>query len=173
MFCQASFDQWLTIIMPHLSHVSKPQVTVLAMWSFEMVLARSCALTAVSQLLAAGIPRQEQTVRQQLREWYDDVPRQRGTKRQARCVETCCAPLARVGGELVAGHPIGPGPRRDDPGATVGGAGHQRGVSRLRRPGRLGHPAGGRHTRLAARMVAAVAAATPGDSPGLDGDRLG
>ena len=93
MCCQASFAQWLTIIMPHLSHLSKPQATVLALWSFGMVLARSCALTAVSQLLAAGLPRQEQTVRQRLREWYDDVPRTRGTKRQALGVATGFAPL--------------------------------------------------------------------------------
>src|SRR3989441_1254200 len=58
MFCQAGFDQWLTTIMQHLSPLSKPQATVLAMWSFGMVLARSCALTAVSQLLAAGMRRQ-------------------------------------------------------------------------------------------------------------------
>ena len=66
MFCQASFDQWLGTIMQHLSHLSKPQATVLALWSFGMVLARSCALTAVSLLLAAGMQRKEQTVRQQL-----------------------------------------------------------------------------------------------------------
>src|SRR2546428_632832 len=70
MFCQAGFDQWLTTIMQHLSSLSKPQATVLAMWSFGMVLARSCALTAVSQLLAAGMRHKEQTVRQQLRGWY-------------------------------------------------------------------------------------------------------
>jgi len=93
MFCQAGFDQWLTTIMHHLSHVSKPQATVLAMWSFGMVLARSCALTAVSLLLAAGMQRKEQTVRQQRRAWYDDVPRKRGAKRQALDVETCLAPL--------------------------------------------------------------------------------
>ncbi|MGH8650278.1 MAG: transposase, partial [Burkholderiales bacterium] len=93
MFCQAGFDQWQTTIMHHLSHLSKPQATVLAMWSFGMVLARSCALTAVSLLLAAGMHRKEQTVRQQLREWYDDIPRKRGTKRQALDVETCFAPL--------------------------------------------------------------------------------
>ena len=34
MFCQAGFDQWLTTIMQHLSHLSKPQATVLALWSF-------------------------------------------------------------------------------------------------------------------------------------------
>src|SRR5713101_6913020 len=93
MFCQAGFDQWLRTIKTHLPQLSKPQATVLALWSFGMVLARSCALSAVSSLLAEGTPRQEQTVRQQLREWYDDVPRQRGTKRQALQGETCCAPL--------------------------------------------------------------------------------
>ena len=89
MFCQAGFDQWLTTIMQHLSHVSKPQATVLALWSLGMVLACSCALTAVSHLLAKGMKRKEQTVRQQLREWYYEAPRQRGTTRQTLRVETC------------------------------------------------------------------------------------
>ena len=93
MFCQAGFDQWLTTIKTPLPHVSKPQATVLALWSFGMVLARSCALSAVSSLLAAGMHRQEQTVRQQWREWYYDVPRKRGAKRQALRVEMCLTPL--------------------------------------------------------------------------------
>ena len=46
MVCQAGFDPWLTTIMHHLSPLSKPQATVSALWSFGMVLARSCALTA-------------------------------------------------------------------------------------------------------------------------------
>jgi DDE family transposase len=89
MFCQAAFDQWRTTIMHHLSHLSKPQATVLALWSLGMVLARSCALSAVSHLLARGMRRKEQTVRQQLREWYYDVRRKRGGKRQTLRVETC------------------------------------------------------------------------------------
>ena len=93
MFCQAGFDQWLTTIMHHLSPLSKPQATVLALWSFGMVLARSCALTAVRHLLAKGMQRHEQTGRQQLREWSDDAQRKRGPKRQALRVETCLAPL--------------------------------------------------------------------------------
>ena len=75
--------------MHHLSPLSKPQATVLALWSFGMILARSCALSAISHLLASGMRRQEQTVRQQLREWYYDTPRKRGAKRQALRVETC------------------------------------------------------------------------------------
>ena len=93
MFCQAGFDQWLTTIMHHLSPLSKPQATVLALWSFGMVLARSCALSAVSSLLATGMQRTEQTVRQQWRAWDYDARRQRGPQRQARRVETCFAPL--------------------------------------------------------------------------------
>jgi hypothetical protein len=93
MFCQAGFDQWLTTIMHHLSPLSKPQATVLALWSFGMVLARSCALTASSHWLATGTKRNEPTVRQPLREWDYDTQPQRGPKRQVLCVETCFAPL--------------------------------------------------------------------------------
>ena len=89
MLCQAAFKQWLTTIMQPLSPLSKPQATVLALWSCGMVLARSCALSAVSNLLAEGMQRNEQTVRQRLREWYYDAPRKRGTKRQELRVETC------------------------------------------------------------------------------------
>jgi hypothetical protein len=95
MFCQADFDRLRTTIMPHLSPLSKPQATVLALWSFGMVLARSCALAAVSSLLTEGMQRSAQTVRQRLREWYYDTPRQRGPKRQALRVETCFTPLWR------------------------------------------------------------------------------
>jgi hypothetical protein len=93
MCCQAGVAQWRMTLMQHLSPVSTPQATVLALWSFGMVLARSCALTAVSHWLAQGMQRTEQTVRQQLRAWYYDTPRKRGPKRHALRVDTCCAPL--------------------------------------------------------------------------------
>ena len=51
MFCQTSFDLWLTTIKTHLPPLSKTQATMLALWSFGMVLARSYALSAVSGLL--------------------------------------------------------------------------------------------------------------------------
>ena len=58
-----------------------------------MVLARSCALTAVRHVLAKGRQRNAQTVRPQLREWSYAVPRQRGAKRQALPVATGFAPV--------------------------------------------------------------------------------
>src|SRR2546427_2119547 len=93
MHCQASVDQWRTTIMQHRPQLSKPQATVLALWSLGMVLARSCALTAVSAIVAAVEGRQENTIRQRLREWYYEAPAKQGTQRQALQVETCFAPL--------------------------------------------------------------------------------
>jgi hypothetical protein len=58
-----------------------------------MVLARSCALTAVSAFLATWLHRQEATVRQQLREFCYEASAKRGTARQALAVETCFVPL--------------------------------------------------------------------------------
>ncbi len=93
MHCQASVDQWRTTIMQHLPQLSKPQATVLALWSLGMVLARSCALTAVSAIVAAVEGRKENTIRQRLREGYYEAPAKQGTQRQALQVETCFAPL--------------------------------------------------------------------------------
>ena len=138
MFCQAGFDQWLTTIMQHLSHLSKPQATVLALWSFGMVLARSCALTAVSQLLAAGCGARSRPCASSCASGITTSRANGARKRQALpCGDLFC-PAAGVGGELVAGHATGAGHRRDDVGGTVCGAGGQRGLSRLRHPGRVG-----------------------------------
>jgi hypothetical protein len=58
-----------------------------------MVLARSCALTAVSLFLAKGLERKPNTVRQQLREWCYEANAKRGKPRQELAVESCFAPL--------------------------------------------------------------------------------
>jgi hypothetical protein len=74
--------------MPHLS---KPQALVLALWSLGMVLARSCALTAVSLFLARGLERKPNTVRQQLREFCYEAKGKRGGPRQEVKVDTANA----------------------------------------------------------------------------------
>ena len=60
MSCQSSLAEWTTAIRTHLPLLRKPQATVLALWSWGMVLARSCALTAVAVLLAGWLHRKEQ-----------------------------------------------------------------------------------------------------------------
>ncbi len=93
MSCHPRVTAWTMTIQAHLPHVSKPQATVLALWSLGMVLARSWALTAVSALLATWLKRKEPTVRQQLRELCYEATAKRGTTRCALAVEPCFVPL--------------------------------------------------------------------------------
>jgi hypothetical protein len=93
MSCQRAVYQWTEVVTTYLPHLSKPQATVLALWSLGMVLVRSCALSAVSFFLAQGLERKPNTVRQQLREWCSEAHAKRGGLRQALGVETCFAPL--------------------------------------------------------------------------------
>jgi hypothetical protein len=93
MSCHPRVTEWSTIIHTHLPHLTKPQVTVLALWSLGMVVARSCALTAVSAFLATWLQRKEDAVRQQLREFCYEASAKRGTARHEVVVETCFVPL--------------------------------------------------------------------------------
>jgi hypothetical protein len=93
MSCHSVVTEWTTIIRLYLPQLSKPQATVLALWSVGMVLARSCALTAVAAFLAVWLRRQEQTVRQQLREFCYEAKAKRGDQRHALEIEPCCVPL--------------------------------------------------------------------------------
>jgi hypothetical protein len=69
MFCQAPFAPWRSPIMTHVPPRRKSQARGLALWSLGMVLARSCALSAVSALMAEGLRQPENPGRQRLREW--------------------------------------------------------------------------------------------------------
>lgn len=87
--------QWTTEVHTHLPHLTVAQARVLALWSLGMVLARSCALTAVSGLLAGWLDRKANSVRQQLREFTYEATAKRGTQRQELAVRTCFAPVLR------------------------------------------------------------------------------
>jgi hypothetical protein len=93
MSCQSAVYQWTEMVTSHMPHLSKPQAAVLVLWSLGMVLARSCALTAVSLFVAQGLDRKANTVRQQLREFCYEAQAKRGGPRQEVLVETCFAPL--------------------------------------------------------------------------------
>ena len=93
MSCQRAVYQWTEVVTTYMPHLSKPQAAVLALWSLGMVLARSCALSAVSEVLAVGLERKANTVRQQLREWCDEAKAKRGGPRQEFAVASSFAPL--------------------------------------------------------------------------------
>lgn len=85
--------RWTDEVTTAFPHLSKPQAAVLALWSFGMVLARSCALTSVALFLARLLGRQTNTLRQRLREFYQEAPAKAGTQRRDLDVTPCFAPL--------------------------------------------------------------------------------
>jgi hypothetical protein len=87
--------QWTDEVTTAFPHLSKAQAAVLALWAFGIVLARSCALSAVALVLAPWLRRRVNTVRQRLREFYQEAGAKRGLQRQQLDVTTCLAPLLR------------------------------------------------------------------------------
>jgi hypothetical protein len=79
----------------HLPHLSRPQLVVLAAWSWAMILTQSAGRTAVGALLASVWDQSEATVRQRLREWTYEASAKKGRNRVAVDVRTCFAPLLR------------------------------------------------------------------------------
>ncbi len=90
-----SLYTWMSTVTTHLPGLSQPQATVLALWSFGMVVAGSCGLPTVASFLAGLLAKKDNTVRQQLREWYYDAADKRGPQRQSLDVTTCFLDLLR------------------------------------------------------------------------------
>jgi hypothetical protein len=92
---EQGLSQWTAEVVSHLPHLSKPQAVVLALWSFGMVMVKSCGLTTVAVFLALLLGQPVGTLRQRLREWYWDAADKQGARRQELAVTTCFAPLLR------------------------------------------------------------------------------
>lgn len=86
---------WKQIISQRFPHLSLPQVSGLATWSFGMVMAQSSSLTRVSNLIAKINQEQENTVRQRLKEWYKEgkAKAKKDNKRVSLEVKDCFASL--------------------------------------------------------------------------------
>ena len=87
--------QWTEVMRAHFPHLSKPQATVLALWSLGLVFARSCAVTAVTAWMALWLGRSAAAVRQQLREFCYEAAAKRGPQRRDVVVSQCFVPLLR------------------------------------------------------------------------------
>lgn len=88
-------SQWTATVSTHLPHLTRPHATVLALWSYGMVVAQSCGITTVAAFLALLLQKKEATLRQQLREWCYAAPDKKGAKRQEVEVSACFGPLLR------------------------------------------------------------------------------
>lgn len=85
----------MVVVSQQMPHLSKPQAVVLALWSFGMVMSKSCGLTSVSTFIANLLNQKENTVRQRLREWYQNDEAKKGTQRVELDVSRCFVPLVR------------------------------------------------------------------------------
>src|SRR5437868_5428979 len=75
---------WLSAVASAFGGCLSPaQARTLAWFSFGMVLARSCAVTAVATQLADLLGQKRDTVKQRLREWYVEAGAKAGRHRRA------------------------------------------------------------------------------------------
>ncbi|MBT9100137.1 hypothetical protein KFZ76_20750 [Methylovulum psychrotolerans] len=84
--------QWIDTIAMHFPSLSKPQALGLALWSFGMVVARSCSLTAVADVLSPLLGKKYNTLRERLRDTYREAGAKSGRRRVDLCVTECWAP---------------------------------------------------------------------------------
>jgi hypothetical protein len=92
---QDGLSEWTQTVSSNLPHLSKPQATVLALWSYGIACTRSCGRRTVATFLALLLSHKVGTVEQRLREWCYDAADKRGDKRQSLEVTTCFVPLLR------------------------------------------------------------------------------
>lgn len=88
-----AYTDWLRIVTSKMPHLSKPQAVVLTMWSFGIAVTHCCGLSTISVFLAELLDKKENTVRQQLREWYKQRSEQDRRKRSELDVSASFVPL--------------------------------------------------------------------------------
>ena len=92
MQTQSGLDAWIKTVSQHMPHLSKTHAVVLALWSFGMVVTKSCGLTTVAAFLAALLGKKENTLHQRLCEWHWEAKKKQGDKR-LELASTCFVPL--------------------------------------------------------------------------------
>lgn len=88
--------KWEDIIQEQLPILSKSQAYILALWSFSMIIIKSCSITSVSFFLAFLMEDSDELIdtkqnswRQRLREFCYDCNHKRGQKRRELDVQAC------------------------------------------------------------------------------------
>ena len=90
---QQALSDWIEEVSKHFSHLSKPQVYILAIFSFAMVAVQSCGNSSNALFLALLLEEKENTVRQKLREFCYNAKDKKGEKRCEIDVQSCFVPL--------------------------------------------------------------------------------
>jgi hypothetical protein len=85
--------EWTTTVSTNMPHLSKPQATVLALWSFGIAFTCSCGRGTVATFLSLLLDQKLAAVEQRLYDWCLDAQDKDGGKRQDLDVSLCFAPL--------------------------------------------------------------------------------
>ena len=93
---------WSKIVSYHFPHLSLPEVVGLATWSFGMVMTGSSSLTRVSEFIAQINGEKRNTVRQRLKEWYQDSKDKKGGKRRELDVSQCESSSTQMDSQFMA-----------------------------------------------------------------------
>jgi hypothetical protein len=86
-------DAWTEQVVDAFPNLSRPQATVLALYSFGMMLAKQCGLNSVVAALVPLLGVGFHTLRSRLQEFYQPATAKSGTQRQELDVTTCFPPL--------------------------------------------------------------------------------
>jgi hypothetical protein len=86
-------DRWTDQVRAAFPNLSRPQATVLALYSFGMILAQRCGLSSVVTALVPVLGVGFHTLRSRLQEFYQPAAAKSGRHRDALDVTTCFAPL--------------------------------------------------------------------------------
>src|SRR5205814_7760919 len=90
--CQP-LDQWTDQVRTAFPNLSRPQATVLALYSFGMILAQRCGLNSVVAALVPLLGVGFLTLRSRLKEFSQPAAAKSGSHRPELDVTTCFAPL--------------------------------------------------------------------------------
>jgi hypothetical protein len=88
---QPEFYLWIDTIAIRFPSISKPQAVGLALWSFGMILAHSCSLSAVADVLSPLLGQSFNTMRERLRDTYREADAKAGKQRAELDVTLCWA----------------------------------------------------------------------------------
>jgi hypothetical protein len=93
MSCHTPLYSWTGQVVSAFPQLSRPQATVLALYSFGAILAQRCGLNSVATTLAAVMGVGYLSIRSRLQEFYQPGSAKSGTQRRDLDVTTCFAPL--------------------------------------------------------------------------------
>lgn len=92
---QEEVSQWTHTLSMQFTHLSRPQVTVLACWSYALNFLHRCGLSRASLWLALALGGKPGARPQRLHEWCYDAQDKKREQRRDLQVDQCFAPLLR------------------------------------------------------------------------------